>query len=195
MKGYTIYFLALLLLGSASVYGQTKQLADGIYLKAGDFKNQQVSEELNGSSDRLQTNSFFGGKSVKVIRNGKTNILAKDEVFGYRLKGKDYRFYKNGAYQIADTAGFYLYKRTELTAGRKNQVPQPVYYFSKTASSPLLKLTIGNLNSEYQQQTDFRYALTDFFKSDAQLTSYDPRLKTYQLKYIYAQHHKTALSK
>ena len=194
MKGYHLNILAALLIGSVAAQAQNNRSADGIYHKADDFKNQKVAEQL-GTGDKLQTNSFFGGSQVKVVRDGKRNTLAKNDLFGCRENGKDYRFYKNGEYQIADTAGFYLYKRNEFAAGRKGQVPQPVYYFSKSAISPLLKLTIGNLNKEYQEETNFRYALMDYFKTDAQLANYDAQLKTYQLKYIYAQHSKSAMAK
>ena len=194
MKRYSIPILALLLTGSFSLKAQSSKSADGLYLKPEDFKNQDVKERL-APGDRLQINSFFGGSDIKLVRKGQNTTFAKSDLFGYRFKGKDYRFFKDGEYEIADTVGFYLYKRKELTAGRKGQVPQTVYYFSKSAESELVRLTIGNLNKAYQEQDKFRYALMDFFKTDAQLTSYDPQLKMYQLKYIYSQHAKSMLSK
>jgi hypothetical protein len=90
-------------------------------------------------------------------------------------------------YRIIDTAGFYLYSCNKLVQGEKIARPQLVYYFSVDGSTPVLELTMENLEKAFAGNARFRYLLEEEFRSDKQLMAYDQLLKTYKLKYIYSQ--------
>jgi hypothetical protein len=162
----------------------------GIYLSYDQFRQHNLSYpfDCRSSSDKLVLNNFLGGSSIRVIHQGERHSLQKDKIFGYRdCNGLDYRFYNKTPYHILDTAQFYLYSLDRLVQGTKIARPATVYYFSMGASDSPLPLTIANLETAFASNQAFIYKLHSEFRSDADLITYIPSLKTYKLKYAYGQ--------
>jgi hypothetical protein len=131
---------------------------------------------------------LFGSSTGDLVYEGKKHVFSKSATYGYRnCDGQDYRFSGVAAYQIIDTAGFYLYNYNKLVQGEKISRPQTVFYFSVNANSPVVELTLENLERSFSQNTRFRYQLEAQFRSDKDLTAYDNMLKTYKIKYLYSQ--------
>lgn len=101
--------------------------------------------------------------------------------------GKNYRLLHKARYQILDTAQFYLYSYNKLVQGEKIARPTICYYFSQDAASPVLPLTITNLEKAFAGNTAFLYRLQTDFRSEKDLTTWLPSLKTYKIKYAYGQ--------
>ena len=99
----------------------------------------------------------------------------------------EYRQIGHRAYQVLDTAGFYLYSYNKLVQGEKIARPTTVYYFSVKANDPVQELTLTNLERAFAENARFRYALEAQFRSDKDLIAYDGLLKTYKIKYLYTQ--------
>ncbi|HEX9510972.1 MAG TPA: hypothetical protein VF939_10865 [Puia sp.] len=101
--------------------------------------------------------------------------------------GQNYRLLKKAHYMILDTAHFYLYSYNKLVQGEKIARPTTCYYFSQDAASPIMPLTIANLEKVFAGDAAFCYKLHTDFKSDKDLISWYPSLKTYKIKYAYGQ--------
>jgi len=101
--------------------------------------------------------------------------------------GQNYRLLKKAHYIILDTAHFYLYSYNKLVQGEKIARPTTCYYFSQDAASPIMPLTVANLEKTFAGDASFCYKLHTDFKSDKDLISYVPSLKTYKIKYAYGQ--------
>ena len=101
--------------------------------------------------------------------------------------GQLYRLLIKSHYLILDTAHFYLYSYNKLVQGDKIARPTTCYYFSLDAASPVLPLTIANLEKVFSRDAAFCYKLRTDFRSDKDLITYLPSLKTYKIKYAYGQ--------
>jgi hypothetical protein len=101
--------------------------------------------------------------------------------------GQGYRQDGRRKYVVVDTAGFYLYSYKMLVQGEKIARPETVYFFSVDKDSPVMELTMDNLEKAFSGNAKFRYSLESAFHGDKQLMAYDNALKTYKIKYLYSQ--------
>ncbi|MGZ3755229.1 MAG: hypothetical protein ACXVAY_19540 [Mucilaginibacter sp.] len=157
----------------------------GLYLTLADYQNHKVNFETSTNTIRL--NTLFETKDIVVWHDGKREILSKKDVFGYRFKNEDYRFFNNQAYKIVDTKDFYLYSKSKLVQQGKGMKPVEIYYFSDAANSPIAQLSIRNLEVAYARNLKFKYTVEQYFKSDDELIAYDNAIKEYKLKYLFEQ--------
>ena len=105
----------------------------------------------------------------------------------HEKNGIAFRTFNKGNYRVLDTTGFYLYSHDQLVQGMKIARPGTVYYFSMDGGSTILPLTIPNLEKIYAQNRTFCYRLHTDFNSDKDLVTWLPSLKTFKIKYAYAQ--------
>jgi hypothetical protein len=162
----------------------------GLYLTLNDFVKHKLTYEMDcsNSDDKLKVNRLFESSRGYVIYKGEKHEFEKSKIFGYRsCSNKIYRFYNNDAYQIMDTAEFYIYyqyKSEEQTKG-KSLVKTELFYFSRTGNDGIQPLSIDHLKMAFPGNARFHYALDAYFKSDKDLIEYDPFQKTYKIKYLY----------
>ncbi len=164
----------------------------GLYKNEDDFNMHKLTFELDCKSkqDAIKTNGFFESPKVTVTINNKKYVVLKKDFFGYHdCKGNDYRFYQNKMFEIVDTVSFYVYKHTALEpgAGGKGYATITKYYFSKKGDGPLRSLTVKALSDAFPENAKFRYALESYAHNDHGLMDYDPYLKSYKLKYLFAE--------
>jgi hypothetical protein len=159
----------------------------GIYLTAEDYINHKLSYETDGKDGKVKLNEMFASANVVVVENGTRKVLPKKQIFGYRLDNDDYRYYNNQAYRILDTQGFLIYTSLKLAPATKGVKPTPFYFFSAKPEADIKQLTMDNLQEVFSANTKFLYSVESLFKSDSELTAYDPTLKTYKIKYLYEQ--------
>lgn len=108
-------------------------------------------------------------------------------LYSAAAKAQEYHKVDREKFRIIDTAGFYLYSLNKLVQGEKIARPETVYYFSIDRQSPVLELTMENLEKAFAGNARFRYSLEEEFRGDRQLMAYDKLLKTYKIKYLYSQ--------
>jgi hypothetical protein len=160
----------------------------GLYLTSDDFINHKLSFETDGSNgNKIKLNGFFESGEVVVTYDGKEQVFSKNEIFGYRSNGQDYRFFNNTAYKILDTKDFYIYSAPKLVQEGKGPKQVETYYYSTTSKSAVERLTIKNLQNTYAENAKFKYLVEAEFSSDNALVQYDAALKEYKVKYIYDQ--------
>jgi hypothetical protein len=114
-------------------------------------------------------------------------MLLSAILYGSILYGQEYREVGKRKYEIVDAAGFYLYSYKMLVQGEKIARPETVYFFSVDRESPVLELTIDNLEKAFASNPKFRYSLAATFHGDKQLMAYDKAIKMYRIKYLYSQ--------
>jgi hypothetical protein len=97
------------------------------------------------------------------------------------------RIFEKNAYQILDTADFFIYYRYEQVEKIKGKalLKTDEYFFSKDGGSDILLLTIENLKKAYPDNHAFHYALDAHFRNDQELITYDTYGKCYKIKYLY----------
>jgi hypothetical protein len=184
----TIKLFIPLMLMTAFVQNSFAKQKVGLYLTAEDYLNHKLSYESDGSNgNKVQLHGVFGSYKVVVVHNGKKQFFSKSEIFGYRSNGQDYRYFNHSAYRIIDTQGFYIYGYCKLVPAGKGLKDAEFFYFSSKADDGIKPLTMDNLQAVFSKDTRFLYAIEGFFRTDNELTSYDPNLKEYKLKYLYAQ--------
>ncbi len=182
----SIKVLIALLITAPGLGLKAQSFNSGIYLTEQDYKASKLSYVLK-DNDKLRLNDFLDGKNISVTNQGRTTKLAKNEIFGYRLKNEDYRFFNNVAYKIIDIKDFYIFSRPKLTQQGKGLKPVDTYYFSTKANAVIEPLTISNLTSAYAQNPKFKYTVEQQFRSDNDLIAYDEAIKEYKLKYLFDQ--------
>ncbi|EHQ25949.1 hypothetical protein [Mucilaginibacter paludis] len=176
--------LMALFIQNAAANGQST----GLYLTTQDYLNHKLS--YNASNDQIKVNGLLGSSKVLLVHNGEKQAIAKGEVFGYRKDDKDFRLFNKGEYKILSSNGIIIYSKTSLVLQGKGPKPIELFYFSESASSPILSLTIANLESVYAKNQKFMYAVESLFKSDSELSSYDAYNKQFKLAYLYTENTK-----
>jgi hypothetical protein len=124
---------------------------------------------------------------VVLTHDGKKQVFAKSEIFGYSKGGVDFRFFNNEEYCIVSSKGILIYTRTILVQQTKGSKPTEQYYFSSGLSDPIQPLTITNIRRVYAKYPKFTYAVESMFKNDSDLAAYDGYNKQYKIAWLYSQ--------
>lgn len=187
-KSASFFYSVALLMAGMLINTQAKaQSASGIYLSAEDFINHKLSYTAEAEARHVRFDGLFNWSTIRVNQNGTPVILKKDQIFGYRQNGTDYRYFKNTAYKMVAEKGIYLYSAYQVEPGTRGVKRVENFYFSQKPDTALRPLTMYNLETSFKNDTQFLYAVEGFFKSDKQLADYDGKLGEYKLEYIYAQ--------
>jgi hypothetical protein len=160
----------------------------GLYLTIQDYLNHKLS--YNSGNNKIKVTGLFGSRSVVLTHDGKKQVFAKNELFGYSENGQDYRFFNNAEYRILSAKGLLIYAHTKLLQQGKGPKPTELYYFSANLSDPIHPLTVADIENVYAKYPKFIYAVQSLFKNDDELVAYDNYNKEYKLAHLYAQNAK-----
>jgi hypothetical protein len=156
----------------------------GIFITVADYRNGKLTYE----NCTLHLHNFlYDAPRVTVIENCKKVILQKDNIYGFRDKSNhNYRFYKNVAYLIAESGSLYIYTRSEnITQGKGYKVVN-LYYFSTSAESAILPLSIEYLREACKGNDSF-LDLADIYFGCHNITEYDYVHHLFKVNYLYRQ--------
>jgi len=185
MKALKLIILVPLLaffIQNAAASGQSA----GLYLTLQDYMNHKLSYTTVGN-DQLKVSGLFGSSKVVLTHDGKKQVFAKSEIFGYSKDGQDFRFFNNAEYRIVSNKGILIYTSTTLVQQGKGPKPTEQYYFSSGLSEPIQPLTVANIKNVYAKYPKFTYAVESLFKSDGDLAVYDSYNKQYKIAWLYSQ--------
>ena len=161
----------------------------GLYLTYNDYLNNKLSYTMvDGSSNanKINLHEFLDGANVTVSSNGKKQVFAKNELFGYHdSNNNDCRFFNKEVYRIIDTTGFYIYTADKLVQQGKGFKAAKVYYFSKKGNDEILTLTPENIAMAFPGNHMFRLMVDAEFKSGVNIGAYDQVSNNYKIKEIY----------
>ncbi len=144
----------------------------------GLFNNQTIRYSKT-SIFVTNINAFSGSKNLIENRSNST-----------QSEGNEYRLFNDEKYQILSNNGLIIYSKTWLVLQGKGPKPTELFYFSASATEPILPLTIANLESVYGKNQKFMYAVESLFRSDSELASYDSINKQFKLTFLYLQNSK-----
>lgn len=162
-----------------------KDKTNGLYLTRQDYLDHKLS--YGDNNYKIKVNGFFENNYVVVIHEGQKQVLLKNNIFGYSKYGKDYRFFDNTEYRIMQNKGLTIYSRINLVLQGKGPRPTEQYYFSSNLSAPVQPLSIANLQSVFEKNKKFVYAVESSFKKDYNLLAFDTCNKEYKLIDLYMQ--------
>jgi hypothetical protein len=163
-----------------------KSQSAGLYLTVQDYLSHKLSYTIVGN-DKLKVSGLFGSSKVVLTHDGKKQIFAKSDIFGYSKDSEDFRFFNNAEYCIVSSKGILIYTRTILVQQTKGSKPTEQYYFSSGLSDPIQPLTITNIKRVYAKYPKFTYAVESLFKNDSDLAAYDSYNKQYKIAWLYSQ--------
>jgi hypothetical protein len=171
--------LATIFMLNSSAKGQSV----GLYLTVHDY----LDHKLSYGGDKIKINGLFGSSNVVLTHDGKKQVFAKSEIFGYHQNNQDYRFYNNEAYQVLDTMCFYLYSTEKLVQQGKGPKPTTIYCFSKKAGDQIFPLTPEYIAQEYPQNYKLKYMVEVASKADIDIDAYDKSSNMYKIKELYTE--------
>ncbi|MGZ3863424.1 MAG: hypothetical protein ACXVPN_08380 [Bacteroidia bacterium] len=176
-------FLALILVKAVFFTNElAAQPARGVYLNAPDFVNGKLSyTNLSGKKCRIKIHASSRAP-IKIICGDSVIHLYKDSVYGYKDKENiSHRFYKKNIYEILNPSENILLYRLMISGKTKYEDAIYNYYFSKNAQSGILPLDLQNVEAAFDENKLLLDFIEIHFKTDSDLTEYDPIHKKYKL--------------
>jgi hypothetical protein len=186
-KNFVLQLLSscLLLLSVAATAQKTQS---GIYMTAEDFKSQKLKYSTSYSlTEKVNDFLILDASQVKVNYQGKTIILNKDDVFGYRNnKGEDFRFVDNNSYKILNPGqDILIYEYTHPGADPRERAPIKNFFFTRNINDNPKELTKDNLSKDFKDNKEFQALIYETFKTDKDLLSFDKVNKMFKLNLLY----------
>lgn len=173
-------------LAVALIISYTANSQAGVYKSATDFVtgNLEHSKPEYGKH-KIRTDIPFNKYVVKVVDGEESHKYFKWDLYGFKNRRNEaFRFYNEKSYRIVDTASFLIYAREENVVRGKEKTRETRYYFSKSAESRLIPLTIRNLKYAFPNR-EFHDLLDLQFRSNTELMKYDHYYGQYKLKSIF----------
>lgn len=122
-----------------NIYAQTNLSGrSGLYLTAEDYANKKLSYSNENSNRGYKLKVVFNQDKMQVIQNGKKHNFYTFNLFGYRNKNQDYRFFNDQQYKVVDTSFFYMYIRDITVNEGKARIKKTNYYFSKKSDGDIM---------------------------------------------------------
>ena len=180
----TFQILTLISLIALSFVSYAKS-QNGVYMTADDFVNKKLSYDKDNKIHL--NNSVWEMPYITVTDHSEKLKLNKNKIFGYADGDKKvYRFYKNAEYEIAEAGSMMIYMQVERIAQSKGFMVKKNFYFSTSAGSKIVPLTLDNLKSAYRTNERFIDLLDQFF-SNSDVTTFDRIHNMYKVNYVFAK--------
>ena len=172
---------------TAGAYAQTSPTnRSGLYLTAQDYANKKLSySNENSGKYKIRVAPLFNKYRVQVLQNGEKHNFFEFDLFGYKVKDQDYRFFNDQQYKVVDNSFFYLYTRVVTVDKGKAHTLKTNYYFSLQADGNIIDLTIENLKEAFPNNHKFLDLLDVYFRSDDDLKWYDNFNRMYKVEHIF----------
>lgn len=157
----------------------------GIYQTADDYINGNLAYQQEANEKHaIRTDIPFDPSAVKVVKGSDKHAFDKWNLYGYKKKNRDYRFFESKSFRIIDPSHFPIYAREVNVVNGKAKTRETKYYFSRTAESPIMELTINNLKHAFPSR-DFHYLIDLQFSKNKELLAYDAHYGEYKLKSLF----------
>lgn len=158
----------------------------GLYLTAQDYADKKLSYiNTNAGRYKIKIAPLFNKNRVQVIKNGEKHNFFQFNLFGYRNKNQDYRFFNDQEYKLVDNSFFYIYTSVVTINEGKVLTKKTNYYFSKEADGNIMALTLYNLKKAFADNHRFQDLLDLYFRQDNELTWYDSFNKMYKVEHLF----------
>jgi hypothetical protein len=167
-----------------SLYIPAQSGIAGVYKTSDDFINRTLSHA--GKNTKLKTHDTFHKELFVVKYHDSTFSYLKKDLFGYRTKdGQNFRFFENRNYPILNPTEPILIYVVSSGTGMRNSPFTEQYYFSRTASSNILPLSLKTLEIEFADNLEFTKLLSVYFKPNDSLSEYDRLHHIYKINRLF----------
>jgi hypothetical protein len=160
----------------------------GVFVTADEFEKNKPAFVLlcDSGSVKIKPDPLFHGTGI-IVQSGKTKYeFDKNKIFGYRdCDRSTFRLVDGNAYQIINTDTFFLYVQKSIR--NKSSETEREYYFSTSAGTTLIPLTIQTLQNHFSKNQRFHDILNSQFKNDADLIRLDQGTNRYTLIRLYKE--------
>jgi len=134
------------------------------------------------------------GKSISVHQDGKSTQFSYDKIYGYRLcDSTSYRIVNQSQYQILNVQQIHLYECERIQ--NKSSEPERSFYFSHTATSPILPQPLQRLIQSYPDQHELQDLIARNFKTDEDLIRFNSSVHQYELIHLLEDFKKSMINK
>jgi len=160
----------------------------GIYLTASDYLLTKLSlANPCGKDHKIKLNDFWGSHHITVMHEGQKYRFNKDSIYAYQdCKGKVFRFFSNysNEYEILEKKTVTVYSNIVNEGTGKGIHAVTRYYFSVLPDSAIKPLTLENVKNAFPDNHALHNELDKYFRSDAELCTYDARHKAFRINHI-----------
>lgn len=156
--------------------------SNGVYLTSNDFLAANIHLKGDRKQVKICTDLIFNPMYIRVKSEGKKHYFHKDSIWGISDNKHIYRISNSNSYTVIANSGILLYSQRDH--GRHMHL---YYYFSETASSPILLLTIENLKKSFGENKKFHELMNSLNLKNNELAVYDKKSKTYRIISVYNQ--------
>lgn len=130
----------------------------GVYVTPDDFVHNRLSYKINSGKDGYKVDFLVPADltlTVRVITPDSTYKFAPGSIYGFNDCGKIFRYFPEGGelnaqedfYKIEEAKGLIIYSSVLISDGD--------IFYSKDLTSPVHRLTFGNLKSDFSKDTQF----------------------------------------
>ncbi|MEY4876504.1 MAG: hypothetical protein RL708_1653 [Bacteroidota bacterium] len=185
MKKQFTFLLLFFCLISSILFAQSS--STGIYLTAKDFQQHKISFASSPQKKyKISVGEIFYSPLIKISSGDSTIKLSKNVVYGYRNADNiSFRFFNKNEFEILNPMETILLYKLTVAAGARGSATVTKYFFSKDASSPIVPLSIYNLQKVFANDASFQEWIAIYFHSDDELLKYDAVNKMYQLNHVF----------
>lgn len=158
----------------------------GIYLTHQDFESKKLSyaTDEEGTKTSIRFNELLEKPYIKIKHNGEKIVLFKDDIFAYQKKGRIVRSRDFASYNFVEKGAIWIYFKDITTPLGKGIKRERKYYYSLSANSSILPLTIHNLKKSFPGRYDFHNFLDAQFRHDADLIVYNKMEKKFKVNHL-----------
>jgi hypothetical protein len=174
--------LIVLFLASFNNAFSQSQNSNGVYLTSSEFLAAKIHLKGDRKHVKICADLIFKPMYVRVKTEGKKYYFHKDSIWGISDNKHIYRFLNSNSYMVIANSGIILYSQRDH--GRHMRL---YYYFSETASSPVLLLTVKNLEKSFRENKKFHELMNNLNLKTNDLAFYDKNSKTYRIISVYNQ--------
>ena len=164
----------------------TAQSVQGIYLSADDFTSNKLSFEKGSSKKyKIKLHSLSFKSPIKITWGDSIIHLNKDSVFGYKdHDGTSYRFFNKTVFTMMNPGANILLYKVMSAAKTKYEEATYSYYYSKDVNSPVMSLTLRNLENTFSDNKVFVDFLEVHFRNNDELLEYDSNHRMYKINHL-----------
>lgn len=176
-----LIIIVLFLASFNNTFSQS-QNSNGVYLTSNDFLAANIHLKGDRKQVKICTDLIFKPMYIRVKSEGKKYYFLKDSIWGISDNKHIYRISNSNSYTVIANSGILLYSQRDH--GRHMHL---YYYFSESASSPVLLLTVENLKKSFGENKKFHELMNSLNLKNNDLTFYDKNSKAYKIVSVYKQ--------